>query len=290
MILKISLAGTCLALAANQALAIDLQPGDLLPQSAGASLIQFAYGELERSDFYSKGVRVSTAPRIDSQIYQLRFIHYIELANMPAVFYVQQPWGDMHASGLSGGPQKANGYSDTTFLFGVWPYSNRETNTHLAIGVYYFAPTGSYTNMQSVNLGENRGRTALQTGFQTRFFDRIDWMLAADTTHFGDNDAYGTSNMRLAQKPLYTVQTGINYLVSPVSEVGITLFHTYGGETALNGVSRNDQTRTNRFMLTGTYRLPTYRSILTLHYGRDLDTFNGTLESKRIVFRLTRAL
>lgn len=290
MIRRNSVSGAGLMLVASLANAIDLQPGDLAPNPAGMSLVQFAYGELERNDLYSKGARISTAPRIESQIYQLRFIHYTALAAMPAVFYVQQPWGNMHASGLPGGQQKANGYADTTFLLGVWPYSNRETNTHLAIGAYYYAATGTYTHTQSVNLGENRDKTALQAGFQTRLFDRMDWMLAFDATHFGTNEAHGTSKMRLTQKPLYTLQTGVNYALSPKSEVGLSVFHTYGGETALNGAARHDPTRLNRFLLTGTYRLPEYRSVLNLNYGRDLDTLNGTLETKRLVLRLTRAL
>lgn len=289
MNLRVGLAATILVASVKIAHAIDLQPGDLVPMPSGTSLVQFAYGDLERNDLYSNGNKVSNAPKVATQLYQLRFIHYTSLVDIPIVFYVQQPWGNMQSSGLSGGAQNASGYSDTTLLLGTWPYANKETNTYLGMGAYYQAVTGSYNNRKSINLGENRDRAALQVGFQTRFFDRLDWMVAADVTRFGTNEAYGASNMSLTQNRLYTMQTGINYILSPESALGLTLFHTYGGETSLNGVSRHDETRLNRFMVTGTYRLPQYKSVVNLHYGRDLDTLNGTLETKRLIFRITKA-
>jgi hypothetical protein len=279
-----------LMLAMSPAKAIDLQPGDTVPQADGTNLIQLSYVHMQRRDLYSNGNRVSTAPRIDTTLYQARFVHYFSIADVPMIAGMQQPWGEIHSQGLAGGKQNVNGYADTALLLGLWPYSNRDSGTHWAIGAYYYPKDGSYSKTQNVNLGENRHKVALQSAFQTRIAKGLDLTLAADVTRNGDNNEYGATSATLAQANLYTLQSALNYSVTQRATAGITLLQTYGGETAVNGISRHDPMRTNRFVFTSTYALPEYRSLLTLNYGRDLSVENGTQENRRLIFRFTRAI
>jgi hypothetical protein len=270
--------------------AIDLQPGDTVPLADGTNVVQLSYVDLHKRDLYSNGNRISTVPSVATTLYQARFVHYFSVAGMPMIAGVQQPWGEMHSHGLPGGNQHVNGYADTVMLLGLWPYVNRDSGTYLAVGAYYYPKDGSYSRTQNVNLGENRSKSALQTAFQTRVAKGLDLTLAADVTRNGDNSAFGITSATMSQANLYTLQSALNYALTSRAAAGITLLQTYGGETSVNGSARHDRARTNRFVFTTTYALPEYRSVLTLNYGRDLDVENGLLESRRLIFRFTRAL
>lgn len=287
--IRLSCASLLATLSGVSAHAIEIQLGDMIPRAPGVSFLQYTYGDLERHDQYKNGNRVSRAPHIQAQLSQLRYVRYTEVADMPVVLALQQPWGSIHATGITGGKLDTSGSADTILLAGIWPYSNKETNTHVVVAAYYSPPTGTYNNRQSLSLGENRHKAALQLGYQTRLFEKLDWMIAMDGTRYGANDEFGTTNAKLTQQQLYSVQTGFNYLFNNVSAIGLSLFHTYGGETAVNGVGRKDPTRTNRYLFSGTYRLPEYKSALNINFGRDLNTLNGTLETKRLSVRLTKS-
>lgn len=272
------------------AVAIDLQPGDLEPQAAGTQLLQFLYGDLERKGSYSNGRSSNAAAKTQTELYQLRYVRYFELGAMPASFYVQQPWGTIHVEGLGSPATQLGGHGDTAFLVAAWPHVDRERQTYVAMGAYYFSDNGSYDSRNPVNHGENRQRAALQVAYQARVAHELDWALAADVVAYGGNPAYGSSNGSLHQAQLYTVQSSLKYRLNPRVSLGLSLFHTFGGETSLNGTPRNDVQRTDRYLLTAAYALPALKSVAQVQYGRDLDVQTGLRETRRLLLRFTRSL
>lgn len=278
-----------LGMFAGQVGAIDLLPGEVVPKPAGMQLVQLIYSDVERKGFYSNGSNTLPAAQVQSEVFQLRYAYAFEVGQHPAVAYVQQPWGQFSSSGLPGGSHAARGMADTIFLLALWPYVDREAGRYLAVAGYYFADNGQYDNRKNVNLGENRHKTALQIAYQARLARDLDWVLAGDVIRFGTNPAFGSTSATLTQATLWTAQTSLNYRLTPVKAVGLSLFRTMGGETSLNGTARNDGTRQNRWLLTGTYQMPTRKQALHLQYGRDFDTENGLLETRRVTLRFTQA-
>lgn len=87
--------------AIQNAFAIDLQPGDVVAPKPGFSSMQVSYQYAERNDYYVHGKKVAAYPEISSSIYALRLGHSFEVAQLPAYFYAQVPFGAVHPQGGS---------------------------------------------------------------------------------------------------------------------------------------------------------------------------------------------
>lgn len=268
---------------AHPAQAIDLQPGEIKAPKPGVNLFQFTYQHSERGDFYLHGDKTRGDPEINSTQYQIRLGRSFEIADHPAFLYAQTPMGYIHPEGQLSPLKGDTGVGDTTFLLAFWPYANHETQTYFALGAYFTLPTGSYDNERLFNMGANRYNGALQAGFQSPVIGQLSWMAAVDAVWFGDNDEFGVTKKTLEQKALYTAQAGLRYDFNPRFTLGATYFHTAGGETSVNDVSRDDVTRLNRYQLSVISTLPFGR--ISLQYGGDIRTENGFKEDSRLLLR-----
>lgn len=269
-----------------QASAIDLQPGECRAPKPGTNVLLLTYLQSERGDRYSSGSVQPGNSRISSTQSLVRLGRSFELAEKPAFFYVQGGVGDVKPGGSLAAAQGDSGMVDTAFALAVWPYANRETQTYFGVAAYLIAPTGSYSRDRSFNMGENRYRTALQTGFQLALTKQLNWMGAFDATWFEKNSDFRPTRDTLEQKALYAGQTSLQYELSPAYSMAASYFYTVGGETSVNGLNRNDVTRLQRYLLTGAANLPIGR--ITLQYGGDLKTENGYFEDKRWILRYTK--
>jgi hypothetical protein len=276
----------CLLCIGNPAYAIDLNPGDLRPLKPGVNLIMLSYQQSNRSDKYSQGEKQAGNPEIQAAQMQIRLGHSFEIAEYPAIFYAQTPIGYTHPEADLSAANGDSGIGDTTFLLGMWPYANHESKTYFAVGGYLTIPTGSYAAERSFNVGQNRYNAALQAGYQTPLLDALNGVAAFDAVWFADNDAYGATHKNLAQKLLYTSQLGLQYMLTPSYSISATYFYTVGGETSLDGVSRNDITRLQRYQLTGQANFSFGR--ISLQYGGDRKTENGYIEDSRWILRYAK--
>jgi len=276
----------CLLCIGNPAYAIDLNPGDLRPLKPGVNLIMLSYQQSNRSDKYSQGEKQAGNPEIQAAQMQIRLGHSFEIAEHPAIFYAQTPIGYTHPEADLSAANGDSGIGDTTFLLGMWPYANHESKTYFAVGGYLTIPTGSYAAERSFNVGQNRYNAALQAGYQTPLLDALNGVAAFDAVWFADNDAYGATHKNLEQKLLYTSQLGLQYMLTPSYSISATYFYTVGGETSLDGVSRNDITRLQRYQLTGQANFSFGR--ISLQYGGDRKTENGYIEDSRWILRYAK--
>ncbi|OYW79018.1 MAG: hypothetical protein B7Z19_06095, partial [Polynucleobacter sp. 32-46-5] len=189
--------------------AIDLQPNDIVAPLPNKNYLTLSYLNTENSTFYRNGTAVPGNPVIDTQLAILRGTHSYSIGALPAVSYLQLPYGTIKPGGSLANYSSDTGIADLSFATAIWPYANRATRTYLGIAGYLISPTGSYSSQRAFNLGENRFRTDLQIGFQTPITKSVDGMIAVDTMWFGGNSQCAAtcglaSNGSLTQKPLTT--------------------------------------------------------------------------------------
>lgn len=267
--------------------ALDLQPTDVRAPYPGYTALLVSYQHSEFGDSYSHGVKQPGSPRLYGEQTIARLGHSFSLGDYPAYTYVQTATGYLHTGGTLGRLAGDSGLTDTAFVLAFWPYANRANESYFGIAGYLIAPTGSYDAKRAFNLGENRYRYALQSGFQLPLAERLYCVAAVDTVWHGRNGDFGPTHATLERKPLFTGQFALRYDFSQAFSVAANYFHTVGGETSVNGMARDDAMLLKRYQLTAAATLPFGR--VTVQYGADLQTENGLIEDKRWLVRYLKA-
>jgi hypothetical protein len=278
--------------------AVDLQPNDIVAPPPNKNYVTISYFNTENSTLYSNGsVGVAkpkslyTNPVIDTQLAILRGARTYSLGELPAVTYIQLPYGTVRPAGSLSGLSGDTGIGDLTLATAIWPYHNKVTRTYVGLAGYLISPTGSYSSQQAFNLSENRFRTDIQLGFQTPISENVDAMIAVDTMWFGGNSQCATAcglttNGSLTQKPLTTTQLGPIYRINQIFTVGASYFYVAGGATSINNSYMNNVTNTQRFLLSGQAHTPIGR--ISLQYGRDMEIKNGFIQTRLLALRLMK--
>ncbi|QWE10184.1 transporter [Polynucleobacter sp. es-EL-1] len=271
--------------------AIDLQPNDIVAPLPNKNYLTLSYLNAENSTLYRNGTASPSNPVIDTQLALLRGTHSYSIGALPAVSYLQLPYGTIKPGGSLANYSSDTGIGDLSFATAIWPYANRATRTYLGIAGYLISPTGSYSSQRAFNLGENRFRTDLQIGFQTPITKSVDGMIAVDTMWFGGNSQCAAtcglaSNGSLTQKPLTTTQLGPIYRINEIFTVGASYFYVAGGAISINNSYQNNVVNTQRFLLSGQAHTPIGR--FSLQYGRDMEIKNGYAQTRLLILRLAK--
>jgi hypothetical protein len=274
------------------ALAIDLQPGDIVAPPPNVTVATISYVNSQNNDLFRNGVNTGQDPKLESNTVFLRLTHTYTIGSLPAVSFLQTGTGALSTDGSLAAFPASKGMADSSFVTAIWPYSNHATRTYLGLAAYLFLPTGEYSNAKAFNLGSNRYAQALQMGYQRPVTKNIDAAVAVDSTWFGANSACAAAclsnqNLQLTQKPLYTAQAGPIYRINQTYTLGATYVYVTGGETAWNGVERNNTLVTQRYFLSGVAHTRVGR--FTVQYGNDIATMNGFMESNRFIVRYAKA-
>jgi hypothetical protein len=276
-----------------RAWAIDLQPNDIVAPLPNKNYATVSYVNSENNTLYRNGSAASGAPVIDTQSVVFRGTRTYDLGSLPAVSFIQLPYGSIQPGGSLANQASATGIGDLTIATAIWPYHNRATRTYLGLAGYLISPTGSYSSQRAFNVGENRFRTDLQMGFQTPITSKVDGMIAVDTMWFGGNSQCGlactgntTTTASLTQKPLTTTQLGPIYRINETFTVAASYFYVTGGATSINNNYRNDVANTQRFLLSGQAHTPIGR--ISLQYGRDTEIKNGFVQTRLLAVRLMK--
>jgi hypothetical protein len=274
------------------ALAIDLQPGDIVAPPPNVTVATLSYVNSQNNDLFQNGVNTGADPKLESNSVFLRLTHTYSIGSLPAVSFVQTGTGALSTDGSLSAFPGSKGMTDSSIVTAIWPYSNHATRTYLGLAAYLFLPTGEYSNAKAFNLGSNRYAQALQMGYQRPVTKNIDAAVAVDSTWFGANSACAAAclsnqNLQLTQKPLYTAQAGPIYKINQTYTVGATYVYVTGGETAWNGVENNNTLVTQRYFVSGVAHTSVGR--FTVQYGNDIATMNGFMESNRFIVRYAKA-
>ena len=275
--------------------AIDLQPNDIVAPLPGKNYLMLSYLNTENNTFYKNGSVFSAGPYknpvIDANTAILRGTTTYSIADLPAVSYLQMPYGSVKLGGSLSSQPTDTGLGDITIATAIWPYADRASRTYLGVAGYLITPTGSYSNQRLLSVGENRFKSDLQIGFQKPITDSIDGMVAVDTMWYGGNGqcsaaCQSATMTSFSQKPLTTVQIGPIYNINPIFTVGASYFYVAGGATSLNNVYQNNVVNTQRFLLSGLAHTPIGR--FSLQYGRDMEVKNGFAQSRLLAIRFAK--
>lgn len=280
------------------ALAIDLQPNDIVAPFPGKNHAMVSYLNTDNSTYYRNGsvqgstraTRQFASPDIGTQSAILRLLTSYNLQNLPAVSYLQLPYGTIKPAGSLAMYPADTGIGDLTIATAIWPYHDRENRRYLGIAGYLTAPTGSYNSQRPFNMGENRYKSDIQMGYQQPIIGNLDGMVAVDTMWFGGNSqcaaACSSSTITsLSQKPLTTTQLGPIYKFNQTYTVGASYFYVAGGATTIGNTYQNNVVNTQRFLLSALAYYPFGR--ISLQYGRDMEIKNGFVETRRFIARYT---
>lgn len=271
---------------------IDLQPNDTVAPQPDKTFLTLTYYSTENTTFYRNGSPVTARPYsnpvIENNSVILRGTRTYTLAGLPAVSYVQLPYGTIQPSGSLSNYPSHTGTGDISLATAIWPYANRETRTYLGMAAYLTIPTGNYTTSQPLNIGDNRYKWDLQIGFQKPIVGNLDGMIAVDTMWYGTNtqcaSACGSAaNASLTQKPLTTLQFGPIYKFNETFTLGASYFYVAGGATSINDVYQNNVVNTQRFLISGV--LTTGIGRFSLQYGRDMEVKNGFFQDRLLALR-----
>jgi hypothetical protein len=277
------------------ALAIDLQPNDIVAPPPNKNYLTISYFSTENTTLYNNGSVVSAAPYaspvVNTQSAILRGTRTYSMGELPAASFIQLPYGNIDPAGSLSNVPGYTGIGDLTIATAIWPYHNKITRTYFGLAGYLFLPTGGYSSQGLFNMGENRFRTNLQMGFQTPIAQSLDGMIAIDTTWYGGNSQCAAlcglnANGSLTQKPLTTTQLGPIYRINSTFTVAASYLYVTGGASTINNNYLNNVVNTQRVLLSGQAHTSIGR--FSLQYGRDLAIKNGFIQNHLLALRLLK--
>jgi hypothetical protein len=274
--------------------AVDLQPNDIVAPLPGKNHAMISYINTDNTTYYRNGSVVGTrpfsSPDVSAQTAILRLVTSYSVKGLPAVSFIQMPYGSIKPAGSLAAYPTATGIGDLTLASAFWPYSDRVNRRYFGVAGYLTMPTGSYNSQQPFNTGENRYRSDIQMGYQQPIVGNLDGMVAVDTMWFGGNSqcaaaCLSSTNTSLNQKPLTSTQLGPIYKIDQTYTVGASYFYVAGGATTIGNTYQNNVVNTQRFLLSALAYYPFGR--ISLQYGRDMEIKNGFVETRRFIVRYT---
>ena len=276
----------------SHALAIDLQPNDIVAPTPDRTAISISYVNAQNTTLYVNNVPTGASPNLESNLGIVRLGHTYTIGSLPAVSYVQVGGGTLSPDGSLSAYPASQGMTDTTIATAIWPYANHTTRTYFGVAAYLSLPTGEYSSTKAFNLGNNRYSQALQLGYQRPITKSVDGAFAFDTVWYGANSqcaaaCSSATNLQFTQKPLYSSQIGPIYRINQTYTVAATYVYVTGGETAFNGIERNNTVVTQRYFVSGVAYTKIGRFML--QYGNDIAIMNGFMESRRLALRYTKS-
>lgn len=184
-----------------------------------------------------------------------KYLRSFELLGKSARFELGAPVQDAHWEGLlQGAPASTSreGLGDPVARFAVnligapplkageFPAYRAATpvETTVGAGMAVQMPFGQYDETRLLNLGENRYSFRPELGVEHR---RGKWLaeLSGATVFYTVNDEFWNGNER-KQDPMFISQAYLSYTFRPGLWMGGGVGYGFGGETAINGVAKDD--------------------------------------------------
>ncbi|PVZ55318.1 transporter [Pseudomonas sp. B1(2018)] len=279
-------AGLVMATLAGTAQAVDVDAGEYaaaLPAGSNIGLLYLQHAQ--RRSLYSDGHKVAVKAGLDSDIGILRVANYQQLGDYTVNSQFLLPFGRLEGTRDNDSLGQTSGVGDLILASTLWLVNDPAKNRYWGIAPYLYVPTGNYDRNDALNLGENRWKMILQTGYVTGLTENFSLDLTADVTLFGKNDDFSSQGLTLRQKPQWQAQTYLRYAVTPKLSVHVGASQLWGGETRLDGQDQNDEPNTSKFRVGGSYWLtPAFQALV--NYGQDVSVDNGFKEKQRVNLRL----
>lgn len=264
---------TAATLAYVPARAIDTDPLDFVAPAPGVGVLGLYYGDWAADKQYTKSSQAgSNSVKLNYGVGTLVKFH--DVGGYVVGTKLVVPVSDLTVKTPAGATSSGSGYGDPTLVFPVWLVNKPETRTYFAVIPRLQLPLGQYDKNKAINAGANRYTFALQPGYTTGLTEKLSWDLVGDVQLFGkNNDIAGGGSYE--QKALYSLQTHLNYEVSPGLTASIGAYKYVGGETKTRAVSNNDRTNTNTIIGSLGYWVSKVDN-LQVQYRTDTSVENGS--------------
>jgi hypothetical protein len=232
---------------------VEIRRWNQLPVDQNFAVFNFAHTSGEISTDPLLGVEDAT---VDVDTWVLGYIRTFEMFEKTARAEIRQSFQDGTWSGLLRGVPttvEREGANDTVFrlavnLIGGPPLSGKafadwrasvSEETILGVALAVSVPTGEYFSDRLINLGGNRYSLRPQIGLQHRDGP---WVYEATGTAFlfGENDDFFGGRTR-TQKPLFSLEASVEYDFAPGVWLSAGGAIASGGQSAINGIERNDE-------------------------------------------------
>ena len=267
----------------------DVLPADYFPLEAGKSTFSVYAYDRQQTGPYSQGSKLIDG-KLSSQIVALRAGHFIKVNEMPFSLVAVLPWsqnsiGPAPLANLMG--DSAQGLGDLRLGASSWLVSDREHGECFAISALVTLPTGHYNNQQVLNVGENRYKLTLNSGWIKPLSKRFIWEVLPEIAWYGDNTDF-VGNRKLTQRTSYSLSSYLRYRANPNWQFHLGAQANRGGETRINGVDQNNAPDNSRLMLGTTYLTDDKLHQWILRVARDVEVKNGFKTDREIMLRYLR--
>ncbi|MFL1464981.1 transporter [Marinobacter sp. HN1S83] len=266
----------CLLAALYSSQANALQPRDYLPRPDGVSAMQFLYTSTSANSFYVDGEKAGDNLNLEQDIGVFLPVHYSTFMSMPTIFEAVIPFGRVSIDGADVGNNalSTSGLADPTFLAGIWPVSDNESQSWWAVAGWLTAPLGDYDNDQPLNLGRNQWSFKAQTGL-AKGFGKLIVEVIPSVEVFSNNTDFSSASITLKRDPLYAVETHFSYDLTPSVLVSLDHFYLKGGESEASNTIVENELETHALQLTTRLAMAA-NQFLSLQYKKDISVENGS--------------
>lgn len=251
------LLAVALCLFALDATAQDLEPRRWSHLPTGLNVAGAGLGLTEGDIFFDPVLRVEDAT-MDLYGLGLSYVRTFDWFGRSGRIDVVLPYATGRWEGLVDGEYtslRRHGLADPRLrasiaLYGAPALSKQElgryaaenpVRTTVGAGLLVVLPLGEYSDRRLINLGANRFVVSPQLGV---VHQRHGWQfeLTGSVLLFQDNDEFWRG-ARLEQDPLWFLQGHVVYGFRPGWWVGASGGYAWGGESFVNGVAKNNETR-----------------------------------------------
>lgn len=267
--------------------AIDLGPGGYAALPSGTNALSLYYQRGTRSVQYVNGDKMRTNPEFASNSVTAKFLHYTQHGKHAVAPGFILSCGRYEAGGDIAALGSTSGCADPILGGVFWMLNDTARKTFFGIAPYVVVPIGNYDQNKALNMGENRWKFGLNSGFSTPLSDKILVDVVGDILWHGDNGKYGAKGSTLEQGVIYNAQLHLSYQINRGATVSLSYLHDWGGQTTVNGIERSDRKNQGRYRIGGGVFLDPSNQ-LQLEVGADTRVENGLKEDSRFSLRWLR--
>ena len=209
---------------------------------------------------------------ITTSIISLGYVQTFSLFNKLARVAVIQPFGFLDGTAKLYGSDTSGhrtGFFDARIKFGVnllgspvltpKEFRQFQERTVLGVSIVFSVPDGQYYPSKLINLGTNRWGFKPEVGFSHRE-GRLFYEMYTGVWMFTENNNFYKSTT-LKQSALFSFQAHADYIFKSKIWVALNGGFAIGGQTALNGLDKNDDQQNWRLGATLSLPLNIHQSI-----------------------------
>nr|AGS53094.1 conserved hypothetical protein [uncultured bacterium contig00036] len=255
------------------AYSIDTDPLDFVAGGPGTGVLGLYFGDWNSSQQYFDGSLIGNNS-ISSNYVVGTYVWFHNVGGRVVGTKIVIPVSNVSVFSQDGGTVSGSGVGDPTLVFPIWLVNKPEKRTYFGVIPRFQLPLGQYDKNNPINPGANRFTFALQPGFTTGLgTKKVSLDLVGDMQFFGkNNDLAGGGS--LEQKPLFSMQTHLNYELGPGFTASIGAYKYIGGETKTGEEWNKDRTNTNTVIASLGYWI-TKQDNFQFQYRADVSPQNG---------------